>query len=113
MMRTDIGHLVTSLPTALHLETSHTSYTIIPCSVSSYLAYTNPLLVDVTCSFQELRTTCDTTYLSIRCLQVVYVVLSTEKQSDSLCLLLYQEDLEVLKSFPDSFSCLTLLPDET
>lgn len=93
MMRTDIGHLVTSLPTALHLETSRTSYTIIPCSVSSYHAYTNPLLVDVTCIFQELSATCDTTYICIRCLQLVYVVLSTEKQSDSLCLLLYQRIL--------------------
>jgi len=102
-MRTDSGHLVTSLPTALHLEASHTSYTMIPCSVSSYHAYANLLLADVTCIFQELRATCDTTYSCIRCLLLVYVVLSFEKRSDSLCLLIYQKSLQLLKSIPDSF----------
>lgn len=99
-----VGHLVTSLPTALHLETSHTSYTMIPCSVSSYRAYTNPVLADVTCVFWELRATCDTTYLCIRCLQLVYVVFSFRSGVISLA---YSStrSLQLLQSIRDSFLC--------
>lgn len=112
MMRTDIGHLVTSLPTALHLETSHTSYTIIPCSVSSHHAYTNPLLADVTCIFQELEqlVTPHTCVSDVSSLLMWSVPL---RSSDSPCLLICQKGLQLLKSFPDpSFSLPQGSPDE-
>lgn len=63
--------------------------------------------------FPGARATCDTTYLCIRCLQLVDVVCSVEKQSDSPCLLICRKGLQLLKSFPDpSFSLHQGSPDE-